>query len=104
MQTPAMQSIQGIKRPYLMRFPSGKWGFVGSVPLQLAFEHKDGSELTVEEGHKVASFGVGLFKNIRTRTWIAAIDAMQAAQDVGYTAESITVAQSHGLTLKDGIK
>lgn len=92
-----MRSVIGYTAPYLMKYPSGRWGFVGAVPLSLAFIHKDGSEVSSEDAAKVASFGIGLFPTIKPRSWETAQDAMNAAQAIGYHAASVEDAQYKGL-------
>ena len=67
----------------LIKFPSGRWGFVGSVDYRLAFVRKeDGSEPTIAEVEKAKSFGVG-FSNLKTRAWETKEAAIAAADAIG---------------------
>ena len=45
----ALSNVQGIDKAHLSQFPSGKWGFVGSVDARLTFKKEDGSELTEDD-------------------------------------------------------
>jgi hypothetical protein len=52
-----------MRRLHLIEFPSGRWGFVGHVPGELAFVTKDGKMPTDEQ-----------------------VEALQAAIELGYRA------------------
>lgn len=71
----------------IIQYPSGRWGFVGSVPPELAVETNDGS--LVEVG---ALCGIGIAKRIaerrgkyfRARVWETREAAEAEAQKHGY--------------------
>ena len=50
---------------YVMQYPSGRWGFVGTVPAVLAWKRRDGQPMTARDWHTVqhcmapGSFGYG---------------------------------------------
>lgn len=72
----------------ILEYPSGKFGFVGSVPPQLAVETDDPS--LIEVG---ARCGIGIAKRIaanrskyfRARTWETKEAAQAEAEALGFT-------------------
>ena len=82
----AFLKMQGNLGLHVQKFPSGKYGFVGSVPASLLWigEAKD-----IEDARK---FGAGLLKRagkIQTRVWNTADDAWKAAEEIGCARCSI---------------
>jgi hypothetical protein len=70
--------------PCVTQHPSGRWGFVGSVPMDLAFvDPVDGGPPDPAEAAKRASFG-GRFGNVKRRSWATREDALAAADALGY--------------------
>ncbi len=67
----------------VMQYPTGRWGFVGTVDGRLAAEHTDGTPLTEQEMIDCRKFGRGLFKNIRSRSWETREEAIAAADAIG---------------------
>ena len=67
---------------HLNQFPSGKWGFVGSVPRELCYVAIDGSTATDEQLRNAAQFGPRL-AGVKTRVWDTRESAVQAAQALG---------------------
>lgn len=45
------------KGPVITQFPSGKWGFVGRVPVALGYQRKDGQPVTHEDARACAQCG-----------------------------------------------
>lgn len=72
----------------LIKFPSGKWGFVGHVPTELRFEYSDPKYLRT-----ASDFGVGIAASIatreggyiRTRTWESETAARMTASELGFS-------------------
>ncbi len=64
------------------QFPSGRWGFVGSVSLCLGYVCKDGSEPTPEQ-YKAAQMCGPQIAGLKTRAWESREDALAAAEAVG---------------------
>ena len=50
------------------QYPTGRWGFVGSVRADLAYVQRDGSPATDEQIEKCQQFGPRLAR-LTTRTW-----------------------------------
>lgn len=70
-------------KPIVNKFPSGKWGFVGRVPVVLGYERPDGQPVTHEDAENCAQFGPRLAK-LQSRvfdTKEAAEAALEAYQD-----------------------
>lgn len=68
---------------HVIQNPSGSWGFVGSVPGELAFEAPDGGPADPAEIKNAASFGSG-FAKVKARSWPTVEDAIQEADAQGY--------------------
>lgn len=73
----------------VMRYPSGKYGFVGRVPADLAYVKQDGSTPTEDECREVAqaSFRAMVCKRlgIKTRVFETEQQARDAAKAAGYS-------------------
>lgn len=69
-------------------WPSGKFGFVGSIPIELAYEYADGSfPISDKDAKDIQSFGPGLVmksRGIRTRSWQSREAAIAEAERLGY--------------------
>ena len=39
----------------IIQYPNGKFGFVGSVPVEFAYVHKEGYEITPSEARELAT-------------------------------------------------
>lgn len=78
----------GLPRNSLIRFPSGRWGFVGRVDPALAVERADGTPATDEEVAKARQFGMGLFRDLRRPTWATRGEALAAAEALGLPVDS----------------
>lgn len=80
----ALRNLQKLPPNNLMQFPSGRWGFVGSVDARLSIVQLDGSPATPDQIRKAASFGIGIMRHeIRTRSWETRADAIAAAAELG---------------------
>lgn len=66
----------------IIHYPSGRWGFVGSVDARLAYESNDGNPATEEELENARSFGPRV-AGVKTRTWATKEEAEKAAADLG---------------------
>jgi len=64
----------------VLQYPSGRWGFAGSVPVELAFEMKDGSALDPDQVRIALSCGPGFAKKMRSRSWATREEAEAAAK------------------------
>ena len=71
----------------LQQFPSGRWGFCGSVHPSLRFEMSDGSPPTDEALNVARQCGPGFARHLGlgSRTWATAEDAEAAADKLGQT-------------------
>lgn len=66
----------------LIQFPSGKWGYVGSVPAALAFEWEDDGDLKIalRSGPGIAlKIAEREGRTFRTRVWDTEAEARAAA-------------------------
>lgn len=79
-----MKMLGSLPRNLITQFPSGRWGFVGSVNAQLIYQRKDGQPLTDKDCQDIASFGPGLLRHIESLSWATAQEAEQAAKDLGF--------------------
>lgn len=68
---------------HVQKFPSGRHGFVGSVPANLRYERKDGQPLTAEDAKGIAQHGPALFPHIRSRSFATQEEALEAARKMG---------------------
>lgn len=72
---------------HLDHWPSGKWGFVGSIPQVLAYEYADGSPISDADAKDIRSFGPGMVcksRGIHTRAWDTKEEALAAAVKHGF--------------------
>lgn len=65
----------------VIQYPSGRWGFVGSVCTDLCYMQQDGSPPTNKQLDTARHCGPG-FANLRARTFATEADALQAAADL----------------------
>lgn len=64
---------------HVMQFPSGKWGFVGSVPIELSYEPYKGS---YEEALKMVNASLARF--LKRKAWDSEAEARAAAEAAGH--------------------
>ena len=74
---------------HTIQYPSGKWGFVGSVPLCLSYEKKDGSPITKKEIADLAQTNnpamTAKSYGIIRRVFDSEDEAKNAAREHGFT-------------------
>ena len=63
------------------QYPTGRWGFVGSVRADLAYIQRDGSPATEEQLKKCLQFGPRLAR-LKTRTWPTEEAALESLGNV----------------------
>ena len=74
-----------ITKAHVIKFPSGKFGFVGAVPVDLAFEYD-----SLEDVKSAQIAGPGIARQIaerngrvfKTRVWDTAEDALRSAHNI----------------------
>ena len=67
------------------QYPSGRYGFVGQVPGNLAYTMIDGSPVPDELGLQIRRHGAGLFRQqIKAVTFATLAEAIAAAVALGY--------------------
>jgi hypothetical protein len=64
---------------HLIQYPSGNWGYAGSVPVKLAMIHKSGRELTEKELQDLPYMSCPSMFGITTRSWTTKAEAERAA-------------------------
>jgi hypothetical protein len=69
-------------------WPSGKFGFVGSIPVELAYIYKDGSfPISEQDAKDIRQFGPGLVmksRGIQVRSWESRDAAIAEATRLGH--------------------
>lgn len=70
-----------IKKNVVIQYPSGRWGFAGSVSAELTYVQLDGSPATQEQLATAARFGPRLAR-VTTRAFTTKAEALQAAADL----------------------
>jgi N12 class adenine-specific DNA methylase len=73
----AKEAERRVEGPQVIQAPSGKWGFVGRVPQDVAFVQDDGSDITQDQAKRIKIAGPGFVKGIKERLF----DTEQAARD-----------------------
>lgn len=78
-----MKELMGnLPKNSLIQYPTGRWGFVGSVDARLAYVAKDGSTPTKKMLQDALTFGPNL-AGVKTRAWNTKEEALQAAKELG---------------------
>ena len=75
---------------HVIKNPNGTYSFVGRVPYELGFTHKDGRHLTKED-YSFVSDQLRLPSNaraIKTRVFQSNVAAAMIASELGYRVES----------------
>lgn len=73
-----------VKSMSVIQHPTGSWGFVGHVPVDLSYRCRDGSPISEELANNIRQFGPGLFKNkVQSVSFETAEDAIEAARATG---------------------
>jgi hypothetical protein len=78
----ALKNISKLPSNALIQFPSGRWGYVGSVDMRLAFVRKDGTECTAQDVENAAIAGPA-FAGLKTKAWDTKDAAIAAAAAIG---------------------
>lgn len=73
----------------LIQYPSGRWGFVGKVPAELAFTALDGGTPDPEQVKIACAFGPSLAK-VKARTWATAEEARAEAEAAGHEVGQVS--------------
>jgi len=72
---------------HLIKYPSGRWGFAGTVPMQLAYAHDDGTPLSEAEAKELSESSIPTMyaKSIKAKSlsWPDKESALKAAKDAG---------------------
>ena len=83
----AMRVLGGLGL-HVTQYPSGRWGFVGRVPAELAYQHADGSIPTESEQRDIAQSSLPAMTckayGIKTRVFETEQQARFAAARAGY--------------------
>lgn len=66
----------------ILQYPSGRWGFAGSVHPRLAFVRKDGGTPEARQLWEARQFGPRL-AGLKTRSWATEEEARAAAAAIG---------------------
>ena len=70
----------------VIQYPSGTFGFVGSVPVQLAYVTKAGNTVTNEEVESQMRLPAS-YRTIKSRSFISAEEAWNEAVRLGYATK-----------------
>ena len=76
----------------VLQYPSGRWGFVGSVPAELAFNFEDLRDVQCAQssGFRIAaSIAAREGRTFSTRAWDSEADALAEAARLGHTAKRV---------------
>lgn len=68
---------------HVIEYPNGGFGFVGSVPAQLAYVSKEGESISNELIEKQMRLPAS-YRSIKTRSWNTKQDAIEAAKQLGF--------------------
>ena len=78
---------------HVTQYPSGKWGYVGSVPTNLAWQMSDGSAVPEEIAADIAQACVRSMAmkahRVTTRVFSSREDAVRFAEFRGYTLKGV---------------
>lgn len=74
-------------------FPSGRWGFVGHVPVELYWERTDGGTVSAEDAREVcASSNPSMYAEVhglRRRVFASKAEGLAAAAAAGATVTQV---------------
>lgn len=77
----ALAVISSFRTATAIQYPSGRWGLVGKVPIDLLYTMADGSPLTEKMIEGIRHCGAGLYrKRIRSVTFASKEEAEIAAR------------------------
>lgn len=84
-----MKVLKGIQSCFVIDYPNGRWGFVGRVPADLMYAHKDGTACSEEELLELRrSSNPAMSMNqlkVKTLSWATKEEAVAAAEAIGVT-------------------
>ena len=81
----AIKAGGGLPENVLRQYPTGRWGFCGSVAAELAFVTKDGGTPTESQLDAARHCGPGI-AGLRPRTWDSKAAALAAVAEIGAKA------------------
>jgi hypothetical protein len=81
-----LQNVGGLGL-HVIKYPSGRFGFVGRVPGELAYIKPSGELLTEQEFDTARHCGLGVL-HLLTRTWDSRESAVEAARKLGWEVQS----------------
>jgi len=77
---------------HVLQYPSGRFGFVGHVPMELAFQHEDGTAPNEQEQKELVQANIPSMVckkyGLKTRTFATEQDAILAAWSAGFQAKA----------------
>ena len=76
----AADSMAMNDKPSIIQYPTGRWGFVGRVPVALGCVQQNGQAPTPKQADAVAHCGPGIV-GLRPRTWESREAAEGALED-----------------------
>jgi len=80
----ALKTLGAIREASVIKYPTGRWGFVGSVPAHLAYLTEDGQRPTVKQFQNAAIAGPRI-AGLVTRTWeteAAALESQKTEKEI----------------------
>jgi hypothetical protein len=90
----ASKFMRGDMGLHIIKYPSGRFGFVGKVPVELGYARKDGKPFDAESRKKLKddlSFGMPVIGKEKSAfvslSWATAKDALKAARKAGFEVE-----------------
>lgn len=75
---------------HLMKNPAGTWSFTGTIPVELGWLNKDGSELNPKQAKEVARANMPAML-AKTRVFKTSKEAIKVAKKYGYKEKDIKV-------------
>ena len=73
----AMRMLGSLPKNLITQYPSGRWGFVGSVHVSLAYRRKDGQPLSDKDCQNIRQFGITMLPHIED----VSFDTKEAAEE-----------------------
>lgn len=80
----ALNLLGSITTCQTIQYPSGRWGFVGLVPIELSYIQLNGDPPTAEQANDIRKFGPGLVRSCKRRAWDTeelALEALRLFQE-----------------------
>lgn len=73
----------------LVSCPTGRWEFVGTVPVALKFRRKDGQPMSRDDYQVAATANVPSLLGYVTRTYATKREALNAARELGVRVDDV---------------